>query len=237
MFVYFFIFFYSHSASLSVSLSTHSLKLSSLCLTFSQNFLKLSPLYFTATDPTRSSTSPPPKLDVTDPPTDPLSQTPKPPINLRPTQPICLRRSLFLRILSKVEVREPYFTEKRNNAKKLGLSPLQKMTATLKMLAYGVTIYFLDEYVRIAESIAMMSLKKFVAAVVAIFSEQYLRSPNNEYIAKLLAHGQNCGFPGMLGSIDCMHWKWKKRNDMSTTILQQILSGRLLLVVIVGLKK
>ena len=71
MFVYFFIFFYSHSASLSVSLSTHSLKLSSLCLTFSQNFLKLSPLYFTATDPTRSSTSPPPKLDVTDSPAIP----------------------------------------------------------------------------------------------------------------------------------------------------------------------
>ena len=131
-----------------------------------------------------------------------------------------MRRSLFLRILSKVEVHEPYFTEKRNNAKKLGLSPLQKMTAALKMLAYGVTIDFLDEYVRIAESIAMISLKKFVVAVIAIFSEPYLRSPNNEYIAKLLAHGQNRGFPGMLGSINCMQWKWKKRNDMSTTILQ-----------------
>ncbi|XP_050253758.1 uncharacterized protein LOC126699825 [Quercus robur] len=46
-------------------------------------------------------------------------------------------------------------------------------------------------------------------AVVAIFSEEYLRSPNNEDIARLLAHGQNHGFPGMLGSIDYMHWKWK----------------------------
>ena len=120
-----------------------------------------------------------------------------------------MRRSLFLRILSRVEAHEPYFTQKRNAAKKLGLSPLQKMTAALRMLAYGVTADFLDEYVRIAESTAMMSLKKFVAAVVAIFSEQYLRSPNNEDIARLLAHGQNRGFPGMLGSIDCMHWKWK----------------------------
>ena len=120
-----------------------------------------------------------------------------------------MRRSLFLRILSKVEAHEPYFIQKRNNAKKLGLSPLQKMTAALRMLAYGVTADFLDEYVRIAESTAMMSLKKFVAAVVAIFSEQYLRSPNNEDIARLLAHSQNRGFPGMLGSIDCMHWKWK----------------------------
>ena len=53
------------------------------------------------------------------------------------------------------------------------------------------------------------SMKKFVAAVVAIFSKEYLRSPNNEDIARLLAHGQNRGFPGMLGSIDYMHWKWK----------------------------
>ena len=83
------------------------------------------------------------------------------------------------------------------------------MTVALRMLTYGVTVDFLDEYVRIVKSTAMMSLKKFVAAVVAIFLEQYLRSLNNEDIAKLLAHGQNRGFSGMLGSIDCMHWKWK----------------------------
>ena len=83
------------------------------------------------------------------------------------------------------------------------------MTAALRMLAYEVTADFMDEYVRIAESTTMMSLKNFVAAVVAIFSEEYLRSPNNEAIARLLAHSQNRGFPSMLGSLDCMHWKWK----------------------------
>ena len=100
-------------------------------------------------------------------------------------------------------------SKKRNNAKKLGLSSLQKMTAALRMFAYGITTDFMDEYVRIAKSTAMMSLKKLVVAVVAIFSEEYLRSQNNEDITRLLAHGQNCGLPGMLGSIDCMHWKWK----------------------------
>ena len=45
--------------------------------------------------------------------------------------------------------------------------------------------------------------------MVAIFLEEYLRSPDNEDIARLLAHSQNRGFPGILGSIDCMHWKWK----------------------------
>ena len=83
------------------------------------------------------------------------------------------------------------------------------MTVALRMLAYGVTVNFMDEYVRTVKSTAMMSLKKFVATTVAIFSEEYLRSSNNENIARLLAHGQNRGFLGMLGSIDFMHWKWK----------------------------
>ncbi|XP_050246461.1 uncharacterized protein LOC126694312 [Quercus robur] len=81
------------------------------------------------------------------------------------------------------------------------------MSAALRMLGYGVTADFLDEYVRIAKSTAMMSLKKIVAAVVAIFSEQYLRSPNNEDIARLLAHSQNRGFPGYYLA-DGIYPKW-----------------------------
>ena len=83
------------------------------------------------------------------------------------------------------------------------------MTVALRMLVYGVTVNFMDEYVRTVKSTTMMSLKKFVSTVIAIFSEKYLRSPNNEDIARLLAHGQNRGFLGMLGSIDCMYWKLK----------------------------
>ncbi|KAF8397821.1 hypothetical protein HHK36_016746 [Tetracentron sinense] len=38
---------------------------------------------------------------------------------------------------------------------------------------------------------------------------RYLRPPNNDDIARLLAVAENRGFPRMLGSIDYMHWKWK----------------------------
>ncbi|XP_050246615.1 uncharacterized protein LOC126717008 isoform X1 [Quercus robur] len=120
-----------------------------------------------------------------------------------------MSRSLFLRIQSAVETYEPYFIQKRDNAQRLGLSSLQKITAALRMLAYGVAADFMDEYVRIGESTAIESMKKFVQAVVDIFSKEYLRSPNNEDIARLLVNGERRGFPGMLGSIDCMHWKWK----------------------------
>uniref|UniRef100_A0A2N9FEH0 DDE Tnp4 domain-containing protein n=1 Tax=Fagus sylvatica TaxID=28930 RepID=A0A2N9FEH0_FAGSY len=79
----------------------------------------------------------------------------------------------------------------------------------MRILTYGVAVNSTDEYVRIGESTAVESLKKFVKAVVNIFSEEYLRSPNSNDIARLVAVNEKCGFPGMLGRIDCMHWKWK----------------------------
>ena len=73
-----------------------------------------------------------------------------------------MRRSFFLQILSKVEAHKPYFIQKRNAAKKLGLSPLQKMTAALRMLTYGVEGDFMDEYVRITESTTITSMKNLL---------------------------------------------------------------------------
>jgi hypothetical protein len=118
--------------------------------------------------------------------------------------------SLFLCIKSTLEATEPYFVQRRNAAGRLGLSSFQKMTAAIRMLAYGTMADFCDEYVSIGETTVMKYLKKFVKTVVSNFSEEYLRSPTNNDIIRLLALGESRGFPGMLGSIDCMHWKWKK---------------------------
>ncbi|XP_038707215.1 uncharacterized protein LOC120002520 [Tripterygium wilfordii] len=96
-----------------------------------------------------------------------------------------------------------------NAAEKLGLSSLQKITAAFGMLAYGVSTDLLDEYVPIGESTVILSMKKFVKTIISVFGNEYLRSPNSDDIAKLLVIGESRGFPGMLGSIDCMDWKWK----------------------------
>ena len=58
-----------------------------------------------------------------------------------------MKHSLFLRIQFKVEAHDSYFVQKRKSANKLGLSSLQKITATLRMLAYGVSGDLIDEYV------------------------------------------------------------------------------------------
>ena len=120
-----------------------------------------------------------------------------------------MRRLLFLRIVSKVENQEQFFVQGRNAAGTLGFTACQKITAAIRMLAYGVTGDYVDEYLRISETTTMMSLKLFAQPLVSLYSDTYLRSPTKHDIARLLADSKSRGFPGMLGSIDCMHWKWK----------------------------
>ena len=70
------------------------------------------------------------------------------------------------------------------------------------MLAYGASADFLDDYVRMGESTIIECLKHFAKAVVEVFSEQYLRAPNAEDTARLMAINHARGWPGMLGSIN-----------------------------------
>ena len=116
---------------------------------------------------------------------------------------------MFVRIMNVVEEHNDYFVQKRNAAGTLGLSCLQKVVAAFRMTAYGVAADATDDYVRIGESTALESLRRFVVAVVQVFGPEYMRLPNEQDTARLLAIGESRGFSRMLGSIDCMHWTWK----------------------------
>jgi len=111
--------------------------------------------------------------------------------------------------MNAVEAHDNYFVLKRSTANVLGLSCFQKLTAAFRMLYYGVAADATDEYVCIGESTTLESLRRFVRAVVEIFADEYLRYSNEADTARLLAFGEQQGFPRMLGSIDSMHWAWK----------------------------
>jgi hypothetical protein len=60
-----------------------------------------------------------------------------------------------------------------------------------------------------SETACLESTYKFCKAVIAVFGIVYLTEPIVEDIFWLLSINEERGFPGMIGSIDCMHWEWK----------------------------
>lgn len=118
-------------------------------------------------------------------------------------------RDLFHRIVSTLEMNDPYFQQRPDATGKLGASALQKVTAALRLLAYGGSADQLDEWIRLGESTILECLKHFVGAVLRNFGETYLRAPTLTDTMRILQQNAKRGFPGCLGSIDCWHWPWK----------------------------
>ena len=120
-----------------------------------------------------------------------------------------MRRQLFLHIAQTLSNWSPYFTERCDAFGKVGFSPLHKCTVAMRMLAYGTPADMWDENLRIAESTTIECMNNFCRGVIECFGPTYLRKPSREDIQRLLHIGEARGFPGMLGSVDCMHWQWR----------------------------
>ena len=72
-----------------------------------------------------------------------------------------MSRPLFLRIVNEVEQYDLYFIQITYAVGVIGLSSLQKITAAYRILAYGTPADSVDEYIRIGESTAIESLRRF----------------------------------------------------------------------------
>jgi hypothetical protein len=66
-----------------------------------------------------------------------------------------MRRQLFLRIMHRLGEYSLYFTQREDACNRRGLSPLQKCTAALRLLAYGGAVDSIDEYLKLARSTAL----------------------------------------------------------------------------------
>ncbi|KAE8887969.1 hypothetical protein PF003_g27982 [Phytophthora fragariae] len=81
--------------------------------------------------------------------------------------------------------------------------------AAVRMLVCGCAAGSLDDVVKGAESTLLAYTKKFYRAVVEVFEEEYLREPTCDDIERQLERSAALGFPGCLGSLDCMYWAWE----------------------------
>ncbi|XP_018464414.2 uncharacterized protein LOC130498978 [Raphanus sativus] len=120
-----------------------------------------------------------------------------------------MNKSLFLSIVHRLSTEVAYFRPTEDAVGRKSLSPLQKCTAAIRQLAYGGGADAIDEYVRLAETTARKCLHYFAAGIIHLFGDHYLRRPTPEDLQRLLHFNEERGFPGMIGSIDCMHWEWK----------------------------
>ena len=121
-----------------------------------------------------------------------------------------MSRPLFLRIVDELGKWSDYFITKLDALNRQGLTPLQKCTAAIRQLANGSAADHLDEYLKIGDSTGLEAMKMFAEGVIAVFGGHYLRRPTVEDAERLLKIGESQGFPGMFGSIDCMHWQWER---------------------------
>ena len=120
-----------------------------------------------------------------------------------------MNKELFMRIVHRLSEDVPFFRQRRDATGRFGLSPLQKCTAAIRLLSYGSAADAVDEYLRLGESTLISCLQQFNEGIIQLFGDEYLRRPTPKDLQPLLDIGEKRGFPGMAGSIDCMHWEWK----------------------------
>jgi hypothetical protein len=82
----------------------------------------------------------------------------------------------------------------------LGFTLYQKCFAAIHMISYGIAADIFDEYLRMGEITCLESMYMYCRVVIAVF-----RVPTVEGTRRLLSINESRGFPGMIGSIDCMH--------------------------------
>ncbi|GKA16916.1 ALP1-like protein [Tanacetum coccineum] len=103
-----------------------------------------------------------------------------------------------------------FFREGYDCTGRKSIGPILKCTSAIRQLAYGTAADAFDEYLQIGERTQRRCLVEFTKCIHILYVEKYLRKPTLVDIENLYAlHEEKHGLPGMLGSIDCMHWDWK----------------------------
>ncbi|XP_038715079.1 uncharacterized protein LOC120008777 [Tripterygium wilfordii] len=116
-----------------------------------------------------------------------------------------MRIELFHWIRIDLEAAQPYFQLRYDCTGRAGFSSIQKITAALQILAYGNPIDRENEALCIAETTTLETVRIFCKTIIELYSDQYLRAPNQRDLSHLLEENKSHGFLGMIGSLDCMH--------------------------------
>ncbi|CAM9839607.1 unnamed protein product [Heterosigma akashiwo] len=65
-----------------------------------------------------------------------------------------------------------------------------------------------DENLKLSKNSVNNALLKFLDSLEESFGEQYIRRPTPADLERIFAESKKNGFPGYLGSLDRMRWRW-----------------------------
>jgi hypothetical protein len=99
-----------------------------------------------------------------------------------------------MKIVIGVREYDDYVQCKKDCTGLLGFTNVQKCTTALSCIVYGATPNTVNDYLCMAKSTAHDTVYKFC------------RAQNEQDTVRILLQNKARGFPGMLGSIDDMHW-------------------------------
>ena len=118
-------------------------------------------------------------------------------------------RHIILCVYEELHGHDPFVLKVMRNGS-LGIRPLVRFTACMRMLTYGDCGDQLDEHLQMSESEVTRSLVHFCRLVVKLFKSQYLNQcPSDEDKEREVDLMRRRGFPGCFGSWDCKHYLWK----------------------------
>ena len=117
--------------------------------------------------------------------------------------------SLWDKICREVCAAKRYFMCNLDAIGKMGFHGGHKCVVAMRMLAYGTIADALDDGYAMAESTVLECVREFATTIIQLYESEYLRAPTQFELSRILAENEARGFPGMIGSIDCMHWEWR----------------------------
>lgn len=116
--------------------------------------------------------------------------------------------AVFQQVYDSLSVQWNFF-RKKEALRNVVINPLQRISASLRLMSYCVAADSVYDYLRLSETSALKSLKTFALDFIQTFVEEYLRAPDATYMKHSLCINSSRGFPGMAGSIYFQHCEWK----------------------------
>lgn len=95
---------------------------------------------------------------------------------------------------------EPFFRQQRHATSMQGATADAKMTAALRMPTEARSAFSLVEFLRFSEPLILKSMKRFCRCIVALYEDEWLRSPHLADLSNIEARYSSLGIPGCIGS-------------------------------------